>query len=533
MSETSPIRAKFMLLIDAAFNGTITKHESEELCSLLETDRELCELYREYARIEAELYLIARSRAVNRTTALKISDASAAARRDSAFPATAAPIPIILVRDTPSLSPTAVPSFVSYCLHVGPLSYLISSLIMLVAVLVASRYKIADRLERPEMARDNQSRTQPDAMSVGRVSAMDDCQWESRFSAESGEGPSHGSALSLDSCVSVGRKIQIDAGLIQITYLSGASIILEGPASFEVGANGGCLSVGRLTGELKAEGSSPRVQAKRGSPFAIRTPTAVVTDLGTEFGIEVAEDGRTTSHVFRGAVEVRSLLADVSESIVVEEGQSVRIEAAGREGDSAIARIEMSSDAFVRQMPRDRVPIRLSGTGLGLEDWQTDPYWEVVAVGGDPNFEPHAAMVVNSVLQTWPSGLPGRERWVSLSRVCYQSIPGGTVCTFRTTFDLQNGRPETALVRGRVCAASGVVAARLNGRAVPDFGGGMVPKYSWERPAPQQLLIQGGFVSGTNVLEIDVVSGAQLAGWAPLSPMGLRVQLEGSIQVEP
>ena len=32
--------------------------------------------------------------------------------------------------------------------------------------------------------------------------------------------------------------------------------------------------------------------------FAIRTPTAIVTDLGTEFGVEVDNQGFTTSHVF-------------------------------------------------------------------------------------------------------------------------------------------------------------------------------------------------------------------------------------------
>ena len=41
------------------------------------------------------------------------------------------------------------------------------------------------------------------------------------------------------------------------------------------------------------------------SLFSVRTPTAVVTDLGTEFGVEVGKDGNTNSHVFRGSVRVR------------------------------------------------------------------------------------------------------------------------------------------------------------------------------------------------------------------------------------
>ena len=45
-------------------------------------------------------------------------------------------------------------------------------------------------------------------------------------------------------------------------------------------------------------------------PFAVRTPTATVTDLGTEFGVEVSKDGNTTSHVFRGSVRLQVVPAD-------------------------------------------------------------------------------------------------------------------------------------------------------------------------------------------------------------------------------
>ena len=39
--------------------------------------------------------------------------------------------------------------------------------------------------------------------------------------------------------------------------------------------------------------------------FTVRTPTATVTDLGTEFGVEVSKDGYTMSHVFRGSVKLQ------------------------------------------------------------------------------------------------------------------------------------------------------------------------------------------------------------------------------------
>ena len=67
--------------------------------------------------------------------------------------------------------------------------------------------------------------------------------------------------------------------------------------TYEVDAgDGGYLSMGKLTGKVE-------VEKARG--FSIRTPTAIVTDLGTEFGVEVDRTGATRSYVFRGMVRVQ------------------------------------------------------------------------------------------------------------------------------------------------------------------------------------------------------------------------------------
>ena len=114
---------------------------------------------------------------------------------------------------------------------------------------------------------------------------------------------------------------------MEITYDTGAKVILQGPVTYEVESNGGYLSVGKLTGKLeKRSGEWPsgsgavnhksksQVQIPVSlyppslpSPFVIRTPTATVTDLGTEFGVEV--DAQQVCHVetFVGLVEVRQL----------------------------------------------------------------------------------------------------------------------------------------------------------------------------------------------------------------------------------
>ena len=108
------------------------------------------------------------------------------------------------------------------------------------------------------------------------------------------------------------------SGLMEITYDTGAKVILQGPVTYEVeSAAGGYLSVGKLTAKLeKKGGKSPNLQISKSETsnpqsliptplFVIRTPTVTVTDLGTEFGVEVNKQGGTTSHVFRGSVRLQ------------------------------------------------------------------------------------------------------------------------------------------------------------------------------------------------------------------------------------
>ena len=112
---------------------------------------------------------------------------------------------------------------------------------------------------------------------VGRITGMVDCKWNG------------------GSRVSLGQKYELPSGLMEITYDTGAKVILQGPVRYSVEANGGYLAVGKLTGKLEKKASDP---------FAIRTPTATVTDLGTEFGVEVSRDGTTNTHVFAGEVQI-------------------------------------------------------------------------------------------------------------------------------------------------------------------------------------------------------------------------------------
>ena len=68
------------------------------------------------------------------------------------------------------------------------------------------------------------------------------------------------------------------------------------------------MAVAKRIRNPKSEISNP--QSLIPNPFVVRTPTAIVTDLGTEFGVEVDKQGGTTSHVFRGSVRVQVVAGD-------------------------------------------------------------------------------------------------------------------------------------------------------------------------------------------------------------------------------
>ena len=84
--------------------------------------------------------------------------------------------------------------------------------------------------------------------------------------------------------------------MAQLEFYGGATVVLEGPADFELlGTDRGFCRRGRLRVRAAAQAQE----------FSVETPTARVTDLGTEFGVRVDEGGGSEVHVFDGKVELQ------------------------------------------------------------------------------------------------------------------------------------------------------------------------------------------------------------------------------------
>ncbi len=93
-----------------------------------------------------------------------------------------------------------------------------------------------------------------------------------------------------------GDPIRFERGRIVLKFLSGAKLATQGPTEILItGDNSAEMTRGRATirvpGEIKG--------------FTLDTPAEQVVDLGTSFGVAVAEGGATSIAVFEGEIELR------------------------------------------------------------------------------------------------------------------------------------------------------------------------------------------------------------------------------------
>jgi len=91
-------------------------------------------------------------------------------------------------------------------------------------------------------------------------------------------------------------QLELLEGMATLRFKSGAEVVLEAPASFEVVSTmEGFLRRGTVVAEVPP--------AAKG--FTIRTPETTIVDYGTRFGVSAGEDGKCLVHVMEGLVEVR------------------------------------------------------------------------------------------------------------------------------------------------------------------------------------------------------------------------------------
>ena len=273
------------------------------------------------------------------SVAAAIPDQSPESRRDNSNPP-----PLF-----PAFLSTAYHGTMGFLSQELPFSLFIATVMTGLGLWVASLIYVS----RPEQMTQSGSRLplaqsafDPTLEVVGKITGMADCKWSKDGRAPSGYDN-----------VLVGRQFTLDSGLMEITYDTGAKVILQGPVTYKVDSrDGGFLAVGKLTARLeKKVAISPNLSSLSTIHyplFTIHTPTATVTDLGTEFGVEVNALGDTETHVFAGKVELAGRDRrgrNVAKQMLVA-GQTARLDA-----NTATVTIQRSNaKRFVQQMPPSR-----------------------------------------------------------------------------------------------------------------------------------------------------------------------------------
>ena len=251
-------------LTQSMCDGTITEEERDRLEALLRaSDR---------ARLFYAAYVDLHGRMLWRFRGGK-GDAPAAGARQEAVAPPAGPLMSNLLVGLPTSSLHGTFGILS---SGWPVAYLVATAIFGIGLLIGTFTYVSRPLPvagHSPAASSPHAVAAPQADSVGQITAMVDCKWVSGLpSPASGGhhevvGAGGESSLQLRSPVRLHNRFALASGLLEITYDTGARIILQGPVKYEIESrSGGFLSTGKLTATVeavKAKGFSVRTADRR------------------------------------------------------------------------------------------------------------------------------------------------------------------------------------------------------------------------------------------------------------------------------
>jgi ferric-dicitrate binding protein FerR (iron transport regulator) len=117
-----------------------------------------------------------------------------------------------------------------------------------------------------------------------------------------------------------GQHLELADGFAEVTFDSGAKVVLEGPASLDVKSAWAAIL---NSGNLKASVPSQAVG------FSISNPNVEVVDLGTEFTMSANANGSADVLVLKGQVEAQSRADAARQPIVLGAKESMRFASSG------------------------------------------------------------------------------------------------------------------------------------------------------------------------------------------------------------
>jgi hypothetical protein len=225
----------------------------------------------------------------------------------------------------------------------------------------------------------------------------------------------------------------LQSGYAEVRFDSGATMIVEAPARFQVGTNN---SVELISGQISAK-VPPNAHG-----FAVETAAGRVVDLGTEFGVAISPDGSDHIDVFKGNVAAAEPQAASSVvPIVLSEGQAaiskghkIKLDPAGARPQAFVRSLALPtsidmvdlicggdgtthfrSGAIDQRTGQSGQLAFISGSGVVPSDYHAVPGLQVV----DGCFVPNGKDIVDSAQHTFDFG-------PTSARTLYQIRAGGS-----------------------------------------------------------------------------------------------------------
>jgi ferric-dicitrate binding protein FerR (iron transport regulator) len=289
-------------LLGGLCDGTLTADAYQRLDELVQSDQEARRFYNNYMFMHAALY-------------------SQHAAVETAIPRNGQSLDSSSLLGNPHAPAESVarPAWRRWLLTAA-------ALIGVAAVSSWGTYLVIGTAERPvaSLAAAGADGSQP----VAKITASRNCLWQLPT-----QGIGFGSELRAD------QRLELAAGLVEITFADGATVVLEGPATFDVRARGRAqLHSGRLAAMVPDEA--------RG--FEVGTSRLNVADFGTEFGLMTESEGTTEIHVFNGLVNAQLLdeRGQQIRTVEINTAQAARIQPV----TAVISPIPARGEEFVRAL---------------------------------------------------------------------------------------------------------------------------------------------------------------------------------------
>lgn len=214
--------------------------------------------------------------------------------------------------------------------------------------------------------------------SVARLSGAKDCVWVAA-------SPQPGEELAR------GQRLDLRSGFAEITFDSGAQLVLVGPATLD------------LRSEWEAEIQRGTVKAnvpQEAIGFRVTHATVEVVDLGTEFSVTAAEDGAAEVFVLKGAVEVQPrIAAGPQPKSILREKQARRF---AKLGASEVGNREEKFERLLQKVMIERIR-----NPVAWARWRFDEGQGAVAASENASF-PAGQIALGADSSRWMDGKWGK-----------------------------------------------------------------------------------------------------------------------------